>query len=46
MRHLIRVVTTAVVCLSAFAAGAAEPLTAETAKAVAEDAYIYAYPML
>jgi len=46
MRHLIRVVTTAVVCLSAFAAGAAEPLTAETAKAVAEQAYIYAYPML
>src|SRR5207245_10531727 len=46
MRHLIRVVTTAVVCLSAFAAGAAEPPTAQTAKAGAEEAYIYAYPML
>jgi hypothetical protein len=48
MRHLIRVVTTAVVCLSASAAGAgtADQLTAEAAKAVAEEAYVYAYPML
>jgi hypothetical protein len=46
MRHLIRVVTAAIVCLSASAAGSAETLTAETAKAVAEEAYIYAYPML
>jgi len=46
MRLLVRVVATAIICFSASAAGAVDPLTAEEAKAVAEEAYVYAYPML
>ena len=46
MRHLARAVATVVVCLIASATGAGDQPSVEEAKAVAEEAYVYAYPML
>jgi hypothetical protein len=46
MRQLTRLLTVAVVCLGASVAAAADKITPDEAKAIAEEAYVFAYPML